>query len=120
MYRSRFIFFCTYSICLAQSLEVYAVALQGRKRGVPVAIVGLVVAHRERLRDGQVDGLQLGCKVVRGVQTGSVLVADGDREAFNDVRSSPGFLQLLLLDNQLVDTKRAGGERKVRLEPCEP
>lgn len=109
MYRSNFNFLCTYPICLAQSLEVYAVAFQGRKWSIPVAIVGFVVAHCERLCDGQVDGFQLGCKVVRGVKTGSVLVAHWDREAFNDVCSSPCFLQLLLLDNKLIDTRRERG-----------
>lgn len=56
---------CTYAVCLAKSLKVYAVAFQRRKRSIPVAIVGLVVTHGEGLCDGQVDGLQLGCKVVR-------------------------------------------------------
>lgn len=97
---------CTYSIGLAKSLEVYAVAFQGGKRSIPVAIVGLVVTHGEGLCDRKVDGLQLSCKVVRGVQTGGVLVAHWHREALDDVCSSPGFLQLLLLDNKLVDTGR--------------
>lgn len=111
MYRCNFNFVCTYSVCLAKSLEVYAVAFQGRKRSIPVAVVGFVVAHREGLRDGQVDGFQLGCEVVRGVQAGRVPVAHGDREALDDVCSSSCFLQLLLLDHKLIDTRRERGRQ---------
>lgn len=71
----------THPISRADSLVVDAVALLGQQRGVPVAIVGLVVAHSERLRRVDATGGKLSGEVVLGVQERGVLEMDRDRVA---------------------------------------
>lgn len=91
-------------IGFAQGLEVNAVALGRRERGVPVAIVGLVVTYGEGLNHSQVGGRELRRKVVGRIQDGGILEADGDGEALLRVGCPPHLLLAFLFHHQLVDT----------------
>ena len=101
----------THPIGFAQGLEVNAVAFGWRERGVPVAIVGLVVTYAERLHHSQVYRRELRCKVVGQIQDGGILEADRDGEALQHVGRPPHLLLAFLFHNQLIGTgERAEGK----------
>lgn len=89
-------------------LEVDQVVLGGVQRAVPVAVVGVVVAHGEGRGLGEAAGCQLGCVVVGGRLAGRRAVGAGRREAVGGAQlSSPHLAGAVLLHHHhLVGTGR--------------
>lgn len=104
----------THPVGSADSLVVDAVAFLRQQGGVPVAVVGLVVAHGEWLRRVDACGGELSGEVVLRVQQRGVLEVDGNWVAAQDLRCAPRSAWSLLFHHHLVrtvntqkDTKRA-------------
>lgn len=87
-------------------LEVDQVVLGGVQRAVPVAVVGVVVAHGEGRGLGEAAGRQLGRVVVGGRLAGRRAVGAGRREAVGGAQlSSPHPAGAVLLHHHhLVGT----------------
>lgn len=101
----------THPVGRADSLVVDAVALLRQQGGVPVAAVGVVVAHGERLRRVDARGGELGAEVVLRVKEGGVLEVDGNRVAAQDLRCAAGPAGPLLLHHHLVHTAKHTGHK---------
>lgn len=96
----------------ADSLVVDAVAFLRQQGGVPVAVVGLVVAHGERLWRVEARSRELSSEVVLWVQERGVLEVDGNRVAAQDLRRAPHSARSLLLHHHLVCTANTGHKQK--------
>lgn len=96
---------------VAGGLEVDEVVLGGIQRAVPVAVVGVVVAHGEGRGLGQAAGGQLGRVVVRRPSGLRLAVGLRGGEAVGGAQLPPPHLAgpVLLHHHHLVGT--AGGER---------
>lgn len=68
----------THPVGCADSLVIDAIAFLRQQWGVPVAVVGLVVAHSERLWRVDACGGELSSKVVLRVQERGVLEVNGN------------------------------------------
>lgn len=68
----------THPVGCADSLVINAVAFLRQQWGVPVAVVGLVVAHSERLWGVDACGGELSSKVVLRVEERGVLEVNGN------------------------------------------
>lgn len=106
-------FWDTHPVGRADSLVVDAVAFLRQQRGVPVAVVGLVVPHGEGL--GRVDaaGGELSSEVVLGVQQRGVLEVNGNRVAAQDFRGASRSAWTFLLHHHLVRTANTGTQTEL-------
>lgn len=98
----------THPVGCADSLVVDAVAFLWQQGGVPVAVVGLVVAHGEWLWRVDACGGELSSEVVLRVQERGVLEVNGDRVAAQDFCRASCPAWTFLLHHHLVRTANMG------------
>lgn len=94
----------THPVGCADSLVIDAVAFLRQQRGVPVAVVGLVVTHSKRLRRVDPCSRELSSEVVLGVQQRGILEVNGNWVAAQDFCCASCSAWTFLLHHHLVGT----------------
>lgn len=103
----------THPVGGADGLVIDAVAFLGQQRGVPVAVVGLVVAHGERLWRVDARRRELRGEVVLRVQQRGILEVNGNWVAAQDLCCAPRSAWTFLLHHHLVRAAKHRTENRM-------